>query len=106
MNIMQIMQQAKVMQTKMAEMQERMGEERVTGSAGNGAVQVVMTCKGRVDSVKIDPRFMDPKDPELLEDLVKAAVNEARKKGDDAMAAETKKMMEDMGLPANAKLPF
>ncbi|NBX66636.1 MAG: YbaB/EbfC family nucleoid-associated protein [Proteobacteria bacterium] len=106
MNIVQIMQQAKAMQTKMAELQERLGEEFVTGIAGGGAVSVTMTCKGRVDAVKIQPSAIDPKDPEMLEDLVKMAINDARRKGDDRMADETKKMMEELGLPANAKLPF
>lgn len=106
MNIMQIMQQAKAMQSKMAELQERLGDELVSGQSGGGAVTVTMTCKGRVESVKILPSVIDPKDSEMLEDLVKTAVNDARRKGDDRMADETRRMMESLGLPANAKLPF
>ncbi len=106
MNIMQIMQQAKTMQSKMAEMQERMSDVHVTGLAGGGTVAITMTCKGRVDAVKIQPNVIDPADPEMLEDLVKLAINDARRKADDTMAAETKRMIEDLGLPSNFQLPF
>jgi hypothetical protein len=74
--------------------------------AGGGAVTITMTCKGRVDGVHISSTVIDPTDPAMLEDLVKAAVNDARRKADEAMADETKKMMEGMGLPANFQLPF
>ena len=106
MNIMQIMQQAKNMQGKMAEMQDKMADVHVTGAAGGGAVTVTMTCKGRVDSVKIQPSVIDPADAGMLEDLVKAAMNDARRKADETMADETRKMMAGMGLPADFKLPF
>jgi hypothetical protein len=106
MNIAQIMQQAKVMQTRMAELQEQMGYERVTGTAGNGLVTVVMTCKGYVEVVTIHPSILDPLDPSMAEDLVKTAMNDGRKKADEKIADETKKMMESMGLPSNTKLPF
>jgi len=106
MNIMQIMQQAKNMQGKMAEMQDKMADVHVTGAAGGGAVTVMMTCKGRVDSVKIQPSVIDPADAAMLEDLVKAAMNDARRKADETMADETRKMMAGMGLPADFKLPF
>lgn len=106
MNILQIMQQAKAMQSKMTELQERLGDEYVTGTASGGAVSITMTCKGRVETVKIQPSAIDPKDREMLEDLVKMAINDARRKGDDRMAEETKRMMEELGLPAGAKLPF
>lgn len=106
MNFMQMMQQAKAMQGKVAEMQERMGYELVEGMAGGGAVKIVMTCKGRVEAVRIDKSAVDAGDTSLLEDLVKAAMNDGRTKGEDRMADETKRMMEELGLPANAKLPF
>lgn len=106
MNIMQLMQQAKTMQSKMADLQEKMADVQVSGSAGGGAVAVTMTCKGQVLSVKINPSVVDPADVGMLEDLVKAAVNDARRKGDETVASETQRMMEGMGLPANFKLPF
>lgn len=105
MNFMKIMQQAQAMQKKMAEMQERAADMLVTGVAANGMVEVVMNCKGYVQSVKINPAALDPADPTMAEDLVKAATNDARARADALLASETKGMMEGMGLPADFKLP-
>lgn len=106
MNIQQIMQQAKTMQDKMAQMQEKAAEAEVTGTAGGGMVNVTMTCKGNVVNVSINSEVMDPNDPTMTEDLVKAAVNDARRKADETLADETKRLMEEMGLPSDFQLPF
>jgi len=102
---MKIMQQAQTMQKKMAELQERAGQYLVTGTAGNGLVEITMTCKGQIQDVKIKPEAMDPSDPSMLEDLVKAALNTARTMADDTLAEETRKMMRELGLPENMQLP-
>jgi DNA-binding YbaB/EbfC family protein len=65
-----------------------------------------MSCKGIVHSVEIDPSLMQPSEKEMLEDLIKAAMNDARKKADDTTESETKRIMKDMGLPAGMGLPF
>lgn len=106
MNIQKMMQQAQEMQTKLQEMQDKIGEQEVVGSAGGGLVKVTMTCKGYVSKVDIDPDNMKPDDKEIVEDLVAAACNDARTKADEKMAEETKKMMEELGLPAGMQLPF
>ncbi|MEM8833871.1 MAG: YbaB/EbfC family nucleoid-associated protein [Pseudomonadota bacterium] len=106
MNIAKMMQQAKVMQDKMQEMQEKLGEIEVQGTAGGGMVKVTMSCKGETRSVAIDPSLIDPSEKEVLEDLIKAALNDAKAKADQTMAEETQKMMEEMGLPAGAQLPL
>lgn len=106
MDIQQIMQQAQVMQTKMEEMQAKLGDVEVEGQAGGGMVKVRMTCKGTVEAVKIDPSVVDPSDVEMLEDLVKAAMNDAKAQADQMLADETQKMMGEMGLPSNFQLPF
>ena len=106
MNIMQMMQQAKAMQGKMADMQERVGAMVVTGGAAGGAVSITMTCKGRVEDVKSAAGVLDPADPSRAEDAVKAALNDARARADALMAGESRKLMESMGLPADIKLPF
>lgn len=106
MNIAKMMQQAKVMQDKMAEMQERLGEMEVEGSAGGGLVKVVATCKGEIRNLDIDPSILVPSEKEVVEDLIKAAMNDAKAKGDAKMAEETQAMMSEMGLPAGAQLPF
>lgn len=106
MNIQKMMQQAKDMQTKMAEMQEKLGDIIVEGSAAGGLVTVSMTCKGEMKSINIDPSILNPDEKEIAEDLIKAALNDAKSKADQTMADETQKMMGDMGLPAGMQLPF
>ncbi len=106
MNIQQIMQQAQVMQKRMLELQEQLGNEEVTGQSGGGLVKVTMTCRKAVRGVKVDPSVIDPADPEMLEDLIKAACNDAEAKADDRLSSETERMMGEMGLPANFQLPM
>ena len=106
MNIQQMMQKAQVMQKKMEELQEQMGHIEVNGTAGAGMVKVVMTCKGIMRKIEIDPSLVKSEDKDILEDLIKAAVNDARSKADEKMADETQKAMGSMGLPAGLKLPF
>ncbi|NCO03979.1 MAG: YbaB/EbfC family nucleoid-associated protein [Alphaproteobacteria bacterium] len=106
MNIQKMMQQAKEMQTKMAQMQDKLGDIIVEGSAGGGLVKVSMSCKGDVKSIYIDPSILNPEEKEIAEDLIKAALNDAKSKADQTMADETQKMMSDMGLPAGMQLPF
>jgi len=108
MDIQKMMQQAKVMQDKMQAMQEKLGEVEVEGTAGAGMVNVTATCKGEIRAIKIDESMLQPSEKEILEDLIKAALNDAKAKADITLAEETKKMMEEMGLPAGAAggLPF
>ena len=106
MNIAKMMQQAKVMQDKMAEMQEKLGEIEVEGTAGGGLVKVVMTCKGEVRNIALDESILVPSEKEVVEDLVKAAMTDAKSKADQKMADETQNMMGEMGLPAGTQLPF
>jgi nucleoid-associated protein EbfC len=72
-----LMQQAQQMQEQMARVQEELGGETVEASAGGGLVTVKASGQGEVTEVRIDPKAIDPDDPELLEDMVLAAVNEA-----------------------------
>lgn len=106
MNIQQMMKQAQVMQQRMEQMQERLGDMEVKGMAGGGMVHIVMTCKGEVRKVAIRPEVINPDERETLEDLVMAAVNMAKQKADATLAEETRKMMADMGMPSDMKLPF
>lgn len=106
MDMMKMMQQAKEMQDKMVSMQAEMENIEVTGQSGGGMVTVTMTCKGKMTALKIAPEVITPEDPEMLEDLVLAAVNDAKAKGDQTLADRTKDMMGGMGLPGDIKLPF
>lgn len=106
MNIMKMMQQAKEMQSKMAAMQEKLGEAEVQGSSGGGLVKVVSSCKGEVKKLDIDPSLIKGEEKEVLEDLIKAALNDCKAKADQRLAEETQKLMGEMGLPADMNLPF
>lgn len=105
-NLPLMMKQAREMKSRMEELQTRAGDMEVEGTAGGETVKIVMTCKGEVREVSIAPAAVDPASRDMLEDLVKAAVNAARAAADARMAEETRKMMESLGLPANMALPF
>ena len=106
MNIAKMMQQAKVMQEKMAVMQDRLGEMEVTGTSGGGLIKVTMTCKGEVRGVEIDESLLVASEKEVVEDLMKAALNDGKIQADTKMAEETQAMMGEMGLPAGTELPM
>ena len=76
-NFNQILQQAQQMQAEMAKAQEELKDQTVEASAGGGMVKVVMTGDMSLRSITISPEAIDPDDPELLQDMVTAAVNEA-----------------------------
>ena len=76
-NMNQILRQAQQMQEELVAAQEQLRHETVEGSAGGGMVKVVVTGDLQVKSISIDPQAIDPDDPELLADMILAAVNEA-----------------------------
>lgn len=106
MNVQEMMKQAKVMQDKMQQMQADLAEVEVGGESGGGMIKVTMTCKGEVRKMDISPDLVNPDDKETLEDLIMAAINNARHNADVKMAEETQKMMQDLGLPGNMELPM
>ena len=105
-NLGQLMKQAQEMQSKMAEMQQRLVDVEITGSAAAGMVIVVMNGKGEMRKVKIDPTLISPDEAEVLEDLIVAAQNDARAKVDAYMQEESSKMMGGVELPPGFKMPF
>lgn len=82
-NMAQLLKQASQFKQKMADMQAELAKEEVTASSGGGMVTVTMTGAQDVKSVKIDPAVMNPDDIEMLEDLIAAAVNEARNRAQE-----------------------
>jgi nucleoid-associated protein EbfC len=76
-NLNQLLKQAQQMQAEMAKAQEQLAEEVVEASAGGGVVKVRMSGDLRLKGIEIDPEAVDPEDPEMLADMVMAAVNEA-----------------------------
>ena len=98
-NIQQLMQLGQRMQAKMTELQESLEASRVSASSGGGMVTVTVDGKGSVKKVQIDPTCVDPRDVEMLEDLVVAAVSEAQVKAQGEYEQEMKKVTG--GLPMN-----
>ena len=72
-----MLEQVQQMQGQMQKAQEELKNETVEASAGGGMVTVTATGGGEIKSIKIDAKAIDPNDPEMLEDMVVAAVNEA-----------------------------
>jgi len=105
-NLGQLMKQAQQVQAKMTEMQEKLAAMEVEGAAGGGLVHATVTGKGELKRLKIEPSLVDPKEVEVLEDLVVAAVNDARGKIDALTAEEMKKVTGGIPLPPGMKLPF
>ena len=97
-----LLQQAQQMQTQMAKAQQELANETVEASAGGGLVTVKATGAGEIAEIKIDPKAIDPDDPELLEDTVLAAVNEALRSAQALAQSKMGGMMGglgDLGLP-------
>ncbi len=105
-NLSQMMKQAQEMQGKMADMQNRLGTMEVSGESGAGMVTATMNGKGELRRLKIDPALVDPNDIEVLEDLVVAAVGDAKTKVEALVQEETSKLMGGMKLPPGMSLPF
>lgn len=105
-NLGQLMKQAQEMQTRMAEMQSKLSEMEVIGSAGGGMVTVTMNGKGDVRRVKLDPTLLDPKEAEVVEDLIVAACADGRSKVEARAAEEMSKLTGGLNLPPGFKLPF
>ncbi|MBB5022277.1 YbaB/EbfC family nucleoid-associated protein [Desulfurispira natronophila] len=99
MNMQQLMKQAQQMQEKMAKVQEEIEHETVEVSVGGGVVSVVANGKGKVISMSISPDIIDPEDPEMLQDLVISAVNEAQDKAAAHTQEQMSKVTGGMNLP-------
>ena len=104
-NIGEILKQAKEMQSRMAEAQERLGAVEATGVAGGGLVEVTLTGKGEMRRLRIDPTLAAPDERGLLEDLVVAAHNDARAKVDVLVQEEMSKVTGGLPLPPGLGLP-
>tara|TARA_B100001029_G_scaffold47545_1_gene37659 strand:+ start:123 stop:446 length:324 start_codon:yes stop_codon:yes gene_type:complete len=105
-NLGQMMKQAQEMQSKMSEMQDKLSELEVTGSSGGGLVEITMSGKHQVKSLKIDESIVDKDNIEVLEDLAVAAINDARAKVDNAVNEKMSELTGGLQLPPGLKLPF
>jgi DNA-binding YbaB/EbfC family protein len=98
-DLMGMMKQAAQLQSKMQAMQEELSQVEVEGVAGGGMVSVRMTAKMDVKAVRIDPSLMKPDDAEMVEDLVVAALADARRKAEAAMQEKMQAIAGGLGLP-------
>lgn len=105
-NMQGLMQQAQKMQQKMQEVQAKLEASEHTGNSGAGMVEVTMSGKFEVKKIKIDPKIVDPSDIEMLEDLIVAAINDARAKVEAYSASEMAQVTQGMPLPPGFKMPF
>lgn len=101
-----MMKAAQDVQTKMADLQETLARTPVQGEAGAGLVRAIVTGKGELTGLSIDPSLFSADDKEVVEDLIIAAVKDAQVKAREHAAAEMGKLTEALGLPAGVKLPF
>ena len=100
-----ILKQAQQLQSNMQKAQEELAGVEVTGEAGGGMVQVVMTGRHDVRRVTLDAALL-AEDKEMLEDLVAAAVNDAVRKVERTVQERMSGLTTGLGLPGGLKLPF
>ncbi len=94
-----LLKQAQQVQERLAEMQAKLGEKTVEATAGGGMVTVVMNGRHELVSIKIEPEVVNPSDVEMLEDLIMAAVNEARSKVDEMIKTEMSALTGGLPIP-------
>jgi len=98
-NLNALMKQAQAVQAQMAKIQEELANRRVEATSGGGMVTVVADGQQNIIEIKIDREIVNPDDVEMLEDLVLAAVNEAKKRSQEIMASEMSKVAGGLHLP-------
>jgi nucleoid-associated protein EbfC len=105
-NIQKMMQQARVVQEKLAELQEKFKDIDVQGEAG-GVVKITMTCAGVLKKIDIDGSVLSADGKEMIEDLIVAAHNMAQNAKDERIKQETENLMHELGLPKDQQgFPF
>ena len=102
----EIMKMAQNAQNELQKAQDNLDKIEVEGAAGGGLVKIRATAKGRILAVELDESLLAPSEKTMVEDLVAAAINDARAKADSAAGAEMQKMTAGLPLPPGFKLPF
>ena len=100
------MKMAEAAQAQLAQAQDNLDKVEVEGASGGGLVKIKATAKGRILGVSIDDSLMVASEKSMLEDLVAAAINDARAKADAVANDQMKSMTEGLPLPPGFKLPF
>lgn len=100
-----MMKQVQKMQSQMADLQEELENLEVDGSAGGGMVKVVANGKGDIRSIAIDPEVVNPEEVDMLQDLVIAAINQAKEKSQEIQSEQMSKLTGGLSIPG-LNLPF
>lgn len=99
-----MMRQAQEMQKKIQKIQEEIAATQYTGSSGAGMVEAVIDGSGNVKKISINPSLINKDEKEILEDLIIAALNDAKKKSDEGSAEALRSATAGMPLPPGFKL--
>ena len=102
----EIMKMAQEAQAKLMQAQEDLDKVEVEGVSGGGMVKVRASAKGRIVSIDIDESLLVPTEKQMVEDLVAAAINDARAKADVAAQEAMRSATGGLQLPPGMKLPF
>src|SRR5678816_771425 len=95
----EIMKMAEAAQAQLAQAQENLDKVEVEGVSGGGLVKIKATAKGRILGVSIDDSLLVPDEKSMLEDLIAAAINDARAKADAAAGEQMQAMTSGLPLP-------
>ena len=105
-NFDEILKMAQDAQNELMKAQDSLDNVIVDGASGGGLVKIRASAKGRIVSVDIDESLLQPSEKQMLEDLVAAALNDARAKADTAAGEAMKNVTGGLQLPAGFKMPF
>ena len=105
-NFSDMMKKAQEMQKKMKEIQDSLSNLEVEGTSGGGIVKIIMNCKNEVKKIDIDPSIIKNDEKEVMEDLIIAALNDAKSKAEEKSQEEMKKLTGGLGLPPGMRMPF
>jgi nucleoid-associated protein EbfC len=103
-DLMGMMGKMQELQERMQKMQAELEATELTGSAGGGLVSVTLSAKGALKKVSIDPSLLQPKEKEIVEDLIAAAHADARAKAERAMEEKMRELTGGLPLPPGLKL--
>jgi hypothetical protein len=101
-----IMKLAQEAQAKLMQAHDDLDKIEVQGASGGGLVKIRATAKGRILGVEIDDSLLAPSEKQMVEDLVAAAINDARAKADEAAAGAMQGVTGGLQLPPGFKMPF
>ena len=105
-NFKDMMEKAASMQKKMQEMQDSLSNLEVEGTSGGGMVKIIMNCKNEVKKINIDPSIIKQDEKAMMEDLLVAALNDAKSKVEEKTQDKMKELSGGLGLPPGMKMPF